>query len=444
MKTAQMMITVLISLVWAATASALDVKLQWDPNTESDLAGYKVYYGVNGLASPEHLDVNNQTIATVTGLDPAQNYSFAVAAYNTSGLEGPYSNVVTALESVLPVVSIYNLGNNTKVSNTVEVRATASDNVGVVKVEYYLDGVLTAIDGAEPYQYSWDTLTVTPGTHTITVKAYDAAGNIGISTVSVTVVNDLTPPVISQTAPLQGSSVGGSVTVSCTASDDVGVTRVEFFVNGVMGAALNTTPYKYQWDATSVPNGSYILTAKAYDAADHVTTSPAVTVTVNNPVSDTTDPTVSIGTPANGTALNGAVVVTASANDAAGVSRVEFYLNGALASTDTTAPYSFTWDTTAVANGPHTLTAKAYDAAGNTGQSSTVTVSVANVAVTPPPAAAYSLADALFALRVAVGALNPTPEQRLRTDVAPVDGKIDISDALGILRDVVGIRKLVL
>lgn len=78
-----MMISILMSLVWMTTASAMDVKLQWDPNTESDLAGYRVYYGVGGLDSPARLDVAKQTIVTISGIDPAQNYSFAVAAYNT-------------------------------------------------------------------------------------------------------------------------------------------------------------------------------------------------------------------------------------------------------------------------------------------------------------------------------------------------------------------------
>ena len=72
------------------------------------------------------------------------------------------------------------------------------------------------------------------------------------------------------------------------------------------------------------------------------------------------------------------VSVTAGASDNVGVTKVEFYLDGALRTTDTTSPYSWSWDTTAFANSSHSLVTKAYDAAGNVGTSSTVTVTVNN------------------------------------------------------------------
>ena len=93
---------------------------------------------------------------------------------------------------------------------------------------------------------------------------------------------------------------------------------------------------------------------------------------------DTTPPTASITAPANGATVSGTVSVTASASDNVGVTKVEFYADGALRSTDTTSPYSWSWDTTTFANSSHTLVAKAYDAAGNVGTSSNVTVTVSN------------------------------------------------------------------
>ena len=97
---------------------------------------------------------------------------------------------------------------------------------------------------------------------------------------------------------------------------------------------------------------------------------------------DTTPPTTSITAPANGTTVSATVSVTASASDNVGVTKVEFYLDGALKSTDTTSPYSWSWDTTASANGSHSLVTKAYDAAGNVGTSATVTVTVSNTVTT--------------------------------------------------------------
>jgi hypothetical protein len=75
---------------------------------------------------------------------------------------------------------------------------------------------------------------------------------------------------------------------------------------------------------------------------------------------------------------SGTITLSATASDNVGVSKVEFYVDGALKGTDTTAAYSMTLDSTTLANGSHTLTAKAYDAAGNVATSSAVAFSVSN------------------------------------------------------------------
>ncbi|PTL78734.1 S8 family serine peptidase [Vitiosangium sp. GDMCC 1.1324] len=93
---------------------------------------------------------------------------------------------------------------------------------------------------------------------------------------------------------------------------------------------------------------------------------------------DTTAPSTSITAPAGGSTLSGTTTVSADASDNVGVSKVEFYAGSSLIGTDSTTPYSVDWNTTAVANGSYSLTTKAYDAAGNVGTSSTVSVTVNN------------------------------------------------------------------
>jgi beta-lactamase superfamily II metal-dependent hydrolase len=93
---------------------------------------------------------------------------------------------------------------------------------------------------------------------------------------------------------------------------------------------------------------------------------------------DTILPTTSITAPANGATVSATVAVNANASDNVGVTKVEFYLDGALKSTDTSSPYSWSWDTTTATNGAHALTTKAYDAALNVGTSATVNVTVSN------------------------------------------------------------------
>jgi endonuclease I len=187
---------------------------------------------------------------------------------------------------------------------------------------------------------------------------------------------DTTAPAASITSPASGATVSGTVAVTATATDAVGVTKVEFLLDGALQATDTTSPYSWSWATTAAANGSHSLVAKAYDAAGNVGTSASVTVAVSN---DTTAPVASITFPANGATVSGTVAVAASATDAFGVTKVEFFLDGALQATDTASPYSWSWATTAAANGSHSLVAKAYDAAGNVGTSATVTVTVSNV-----------------------------------------------------------------
>jgi hypothetical protein len=269
------------------------------------------------------------------------------------------------------------------VSGTITVSANASDNVGVVGVQFKLDGGnLGAEDTTAPYAVSWSTASATNGSHTLTAVARDAAGKVTTSaarTVTVSNGGDTTPPTVSLTAPASGATVSGTITVSANASDNVGVVGVQFKLDGGnLGAEDTTAPYSVSWSTASATNGSHTLTAVARDAAGKVTTSAARTVTVSNG-GDTTAPTVSLTAPASGATVWGTVAVTADASDNVGVVGVQFKLDGAnLGAEDTTAPYAVSWSTGAAANGPHTLTAVARDAAGNVKTSAARTVTVSN------------------------------------------------------------------
>jgi hypothetical protein len=94
---------------------------------------------------------------------------------------------------------------------------------------------------------------------------------------------DTTPPQVSLTAPADGATVTGTaVQLTADATDDVGVTEVEFLEAGNLLGTATSAPYSFSWDTTTVANGSYSLTARARDAAGNVTVSAVVTVTVAN------------------------------------------------------------------------------------------------------------------------------------------------------------------
>ncbi|MDD2582910.1 MAG: Ig-like domain-containing protein, partial [Desulfuromonadaceae bacterium] len=260
----------LFSMVTAAASQARDVTMQWDAETDTTVTGYKIYYnadsstppfsGTGSTAGASPIDVKNLTSGAVTGLDPSHAYYFAVTAYNAAGTESPYSNIASVAEAVPPTVLITSPASGATASGTVSVTASATDNVGVTKVEFYVNNSLVATDTGTPYVYSWNTSSLAAGTYTLMAKAYDAAGNVGQSgNVSVSVVNDTTAPTVSLTAPSNNATVSGTTTITATAGDNVGVSKVEFYKDGVLLNATNVAPYLYSWDTTTVANGSYTL-----------------------------------------------------------------------------------------------------------------------------------------------------------------------------------------
>ena len=134
------------------------------------------------------------------------------------------------------------------------------------------------------------------------------------------------------------------------------------------------------------------------------------------PAPDTTAPTVS-AVQAPATTVNRTVTLSLTASDNVGVTEVRFFVDGALLGSDTTAPYEANWDTSGEAEGDHTLTAEAQDAAGNVATSAAATVTVQNVllfAVAPnaneqvPASDSQATAQADLTINVVTGDIQGT------------------------------------
>jgi hypothetical protein len=265
------------------------------------------------------------------------------------------------------------------VSGIVPIDATAVDaSSGIDRVEFRVDGALLVSDSVAPYSTTWDSSTAPPGTHGVTATAFDAAGNSAAATVRVR-TPDAVPPAVSITSPAEGATVSGATALSATASDvGWGVAYVEFAVDGSVVGTDSASPYGVTWDAAAASPGSHTITATAVDAAGN---SATATVTVTVSAADVTPPTVVITAPADGATVSSMVTISAIASDSeSGVGGVQFRVDGTLVFSDTLAPYLAVWDATGATAGAHTITARAYDLAGN---AATATVSVT---VPPPPA----------------------------------------------------------
>ena len=299
-------------------------------------------------------------------------------------------------DTTAPAAAITAPAASATVSGITSVAVNATDNVGVTKVEFYVNGALKDSGTAGPF--SLDTRALANGSYNLSVKAYDAAGNVGSSAavaVKVNNVTDTTAPVVSIASPTGGSSVSGTVNVSMNASDNVAVSRVELYVNGAIYGVAGTSPYSISWNTSSYAKGTYTLLAKAYDAAGNVAQSGAVSVLVGGTATtDATPPLVTTFTmPATATSLT--VPVTLTATDAVGVTgyRISESSSAPLAGSTgwlATKPTSFTF----AGSGARTAYAWAKDAAGNVSAvaSAKVTITLASATdATAPVVTAFTM-----------------------------------------------------
>jgi hypothetical protein len=280
-------------------------------------------------------------------------------------------------DTVPPVVSFVSPASGATVSGSVTLTASASDDREVLGVQFLVDGInLGTEDTTAPWSRTWNAGSAAPGPHVLRARARDAAGNVSVSEITVT-VRDATLPSVSVTSPSAGATVAGTVTIKATASDNVAVGGVTFYWNGApLGPEVATSPYQTTVQTTASNNGAVTLTAVARDTSGNTRTSSPVSITVNNAAPDTAPPSLDFTAPAPDATVWGTVTVSVTASDNVRVVGVQFQADGTnLGQEDTTAPYSVSWNTTALSPGPHVLTATARDAAGNR-TSKTLTVNV--------------------------------------------------------------------
>ena len=180
-------------------------------------------------------------------------------------------------------------------------------------------------------------------------------------TATYVVSDDIQNPTVAITSPVSNATVAGSVTVAADASDDVAVTKVEFFLGGTLRRTDTTSPYTYNWDTTRDADARYVLAAKAFDAKGKTATVGQWVTVANNP-GDTQKPSV----PTN---LRGKIVSSTrvdiawnASTDNVGVTGYRIYRNNVLIKRVTGRTFS---DRSLRPGKTYTYYIRAYDAAGN-------------------------------------------------------------------------------
>lgn len=359
-----------------------------------------------------------------TGVRSCNNQMVAGGGFNQPSVCEPYTPDTTK-----PSAGITEPASGATVNNTINLKATAVDNVAVVKVEFLVDGLVKERRFAAPYDFSWDTKTAGNGSRILRVVAYDAVGNSTRSAaVNVIVANNLLPLRINSGGPAY-TAAGGTMwkTDQYYVLGLDGVNRTSSTTNAIAGT---TDPAIYQTDRwcsrgydLPIGNGTYTLRLhfaeyfyttngsrvfnvlgegqtllSNFDIHQEVganralikefpvtVTDGALNITFTNitdcskisgleVLSNSQASTVNLTSPPNNATFIAPASVTLSADVTGSITGVEFFQGTVKLGEDTTSPYSFTWGN--VPAGTYSLTARATDSTNTTITSGAINITV--------------------------------------------------------------------
>lgn len=177
-----------------------------------------------------------------------------------------------------PEIRITSPSDEDEVGGSVKIEVEATDEEGINRVEFFIDGVLKHTDELSPYSYTWDTTDywdMEGDDIEIKARVYDNIGQSDEDSVTVKIKNDKRPTV-SITSPSNGETVNGTITIRVDAWDDVGITKVELYVDDAFVESDAGQPYSFVLDTNALPNGSHFIKVKAYDTTDQEATAEIV------------------------------------------------------------------------------------------------------------------------------------------------------------------------
>lgn len=339
-------------------------------------------------------------------------------ATNSYGSTAGASTTVT-VDSQKPAVAISSPANGSQVSGTVTVTATASDPApsSGLSVQFLLDGVVKATDTASPYTWSWDT-TGQGGSHTLTAKAVDKAGNAATATSTVTVAGATGGPAVSFASPTDGSSVSGTVTIQVNATDTATLSKAELYFGSKLVSTLTSPPpYRWSWGVRQTGD----LTLKAV-VTNSLGQQGSASITVHCPTTGTAPAVPVITAPKTGSKLK-TVTCPVSGTEATTGSTVTVLVNGV--AQPAVAVTNGAWGTTVtLAQGTNTITAYASNSAGKSATAAAVTVTVDSKAPTVGFASPVNGATIYGDTLIGVGATDALPSSGLGTVKLYIDGSL--------------------
>lgn len=248
----------------------------WDRNPEPTVTNYRLSYGTQSGVHPTSINVGN-VISYQFFPPPGLLYYVVVQAIDSSGnVSAKSAEAILDLslggaggDATPPTVGMSAPASNATVAGaSVTVSATASDAVGVVGVQFRLDGAnLGAEDTSSPYSTVWNTTSVPNGSHVLTAVARDAAGNSATSPARTVNVNNTQPnraPTLTQPAN-QTSAEGSAVSLALAGSDPDG-NPLTYSATGLpSGIAINASSGVISGTPSYTSAATYSITATVSD-----------------------------------------------------------------------------------------------------------------------------------------------------------------------------------
>jgi hypothetical protein len=274
----------------AASAGAQDVTVTW---TTDEAADSQVEYGTStayGSSSPLATMLVTSHSVSISGLAPATAYHYRVRSRDAAGnlaIGADASFTTTAVaDTTPPTLAAISASTGTQTATI----TWTSDEPADSQVEFGTStsyGASSNLAASLVTNHTVNLSALAPATlYHFRVMSRDAAGNLATSsdqTFSTASTPDTTSPTVTITAPAANATVSAIVSVTASAADNVGVSGVQFKLDGnPLGSEDTTSPYAVNWDTTTSANGTHSLTAVARDATGNQTVSAAVTVTVSN------------------------------------------------------------------------------------------------------------------------------------------------------------------
>lgn len=299
------------------------------------------------------------------------SHAFPIPSGDESAL-----GAIVHLNPVLPSAGTIKINKDAAYTSSTSVTLNLTAIAAMTQMQFSEDG--TTFSALEPVAAAkiW-TLSAGDGTKKVCVRFANAQG-VTSDAYSDTIIFDSTPATVY--APQTTSPTGNLKPVwnwQPAVDNGSGTTGIYKFYLGttsggheiVNGQSVSATTYTH---STNLSKGTYYAYITTTDNAGNLATSTVGSVVIRDAIA----PATAVTSPTNNATVsrNKIMTIKANATDAVGVTKVVFYVNGAIVCTDTTAAYTCSWKVPIKSGAVYTLQTKAYDAAGNIGSSAIVKV----------------------------------------------------------------------